>query len=537
MIKIMVFLFISVFINKITEAAETRKNIVKYNTEVIPKPRQIEATKDPSSNIDTDFIEEKKDKKINFLKETEFKLKLGGIVDSQYSHIQQSDQYQNDILANGYYLSPAAITHNGNYNNKNVIAVKSRFDLNPELTNKETDIKAGAFVGIPLLTSSINRDMDPRIAAREYIYFDTDAIRLELGSVESAAARMRVDPSKIASGAGGVYGSWWYFLSLPVFNTSGLGVQDAALLNSASPTFMLYPTLPNEAGFTVQRPLAGGITDTNFSGGMASNNLLYSTNLQGYPSQGAFSNKVSIYTKRFNGIQLGYTYSPTTQNSGYMTSGLHNSGINGISGGYVKDYMSMGINYKKQLTDEVGLGLSATYERGETQDVYYNYNNATGQGITNLSNNSKTERNDLNAFAIGGMLTYQNVAFSTSFGYWGNSLTTKNSAGLILSDGSRIVNSNTPSFYSSTGIGANYGPINVGFTYMHSELSGNNADVFSFGTDLKFVSFKFAKVQPYIELTYFMLNPKGITLSSGNIINKAIANNGYVISIGTRVEF
>ena len=189
-------------------------------------------------------------------KNNEVKLNIGGLVEAQYLYVKQPSEYEADILPNGLQQSPAEIKNYSVVNGQNhVINVLGKIDVNPEFVHyKDTNkgrkkiITVGAKISQPFYNASKNTF--PQLAPQEYIYVKTPYLQFQIGAVNSSASKMRVDAQKIASGAGGVYGAWWRYVSLPVFNTSGLSIQDANVLNAMSPVYILYPTLPNEAGFT-----------------------------------------------------------------------------------------------------------------------------------------------------------------------------------------------------------------------------------------------------------------------------------------------
>ena len=479
----------------------------------------------------------------------EVKIKIGGLVETQYYYIKQLGEYYQDILANGHQKSFAEINNNSvlNDNKRHVINMLGKIDINPEfnryknddITNKKTaTITAGAKISQPFYNSSKNTD--PRMASQEYIYLKTKYLRFQMGAVNSSASHMRVDPQKIASGAGGVYGTWWRYVSLPVFNTTNISAQNANALNLMSPVYILYPTLPNEAGFTTQRVAIGRtLYEQDFQGIVKVDNLINGSISQGYPTQGAYSNKISMYTTRVKGISFGISYSPTTANTGFITNGLNKNTqtFANISGGFVKNYTSLALDYRKQI-DKYGLGiaLSLTYEYGEASPLKYTYtkNNASARLV--ISDNKYYSRHNLNAFAIGAQLVYKNYSIAYSYGYWGHSLLNRytiNTAGKY-----QIISQYKRSYYHTVGMGANYGPIRIGMTYMHSSFAGYKLDAWSVGTDFKMISLKYLRVQPYFEYVGYIFHTYNISLIAGsNSTYKASANRGYIITIGIRVVF
>ena len=156
-------------------------------------------------------------------KNNEIKLNIGGLVEAQYLYVKQPSEYEADILPNGLPQSPAEIKNYSVVNGQNhVINVLGKIDVNPEFTHyKDTEegrkkiITVGAKISQPFYNASKNTF--PQLAPQEYIYVKTPYLQFQIGAVNGSPSKMRVDAQKIASGAGGVYGAWWRYVSLPVF--------------------------------------------------------------------------------------------------------------------------------------------------------------------------------------------------------------------------------------------------------------------------------------------------------------------------------
>lgn len=479
------------------------------------------------------------------------KLNIGGLADFQYSYTHSyNDIYRQTILPNGKTSSTALNNNSSLYNdNQNAINILGKIDINPEFIKykpKELQgkgvnpvaIKVGAKISQPFMNAEKN--IDPRIAPQEYIYVETDYFRFEFGETSSAVAKMKVDGSKIASGAGGVFGTWWRNINLPVYDTGTLSGNDFNALNGMSPIYMLYPALPNEAGFTSQRGIIGQpITDNMFRNGIfTTENIMYSTTAQPYPTQGAYSNKLSLYSKRIYGFKFGISYSPYTSQSGYITKALNsgNALYSNIQGGDVQNYVGIALDYRKQW-DKYGIGiaLSITYEHGVPRNISYIYNKNDKQTEILLSNSPYYSRNDLNAWNIGLQFVWKNYSIAYSYGDWGKSLLSKHQA---INGNYQVALQGSKSYYHTVAIGANYGPIKIGATYMRSDYAGNVLDAWSLGTDFKMISKKYLRVQPYFEYVGYIIHTSNINLIAGSNINyKAKENIGYVITMGIRVIF
>ena len=505
---------------------------------------------DKQNNNTNQQTKEKDNKKIQPTgdKENEVKLKIGGLAEAQYFYTNELSEYKQDILPNGLPQSPAEIKNYSVSNgNQHTINMLGRIDVNVEFNRyKTTDgintipkqrmLTVGVKLSQPFYNASKNTD--PRLAPQEYIYVKTNYLQFQIGAVNSASSKMRVDAQSLASGNGGVYGNWWRYISFPVFNKQGVSANDLQVLNAMSPVYILYPTLPNEAGFTTQRTSIGQSLDGRNIANQA--DILYGSMAQGYPTQGAYSNKISMYFPRIKGISFGISYSPTTQYTGFITRGLNNKTPTyaNISGGFVKNYTSVAIDYKKQF-DKYGLGfaISATYEYGEASPLKYAYS-ANGNTYSSIavSGSPYYARHNLNAFNIGFKVVYKNYSLAYSYGYWGHSLLNK----YIVSENNayQTPNQSKRSYYHTAGLGANYGPIRLGATYMRSSFAGYKLDAWSIGTDFKMLSLKYLRVQPYFEYVGYIFHTQNIQLKAGdNKTYKASASRGYVITAGIRVVF
>ena len=507
----------------------------------VDKNENNDTTKDKNKNNDNNTDEAVNnggyDKNKTGNVRNKLRLKINGIGEFQYFYNGQSSPYTQTILPNGMQTSPVILSHSSVYNGQtSVINMLGKIDINPEFVRYKPDdiqgegvnpiaLKVGLKISQPFMNATKN--IDPKYAPQEYIYVDTDYFHFELGSVNSAASKMRVDAQKIASGNGGVFGTWWRYINLPVYNTNGLSTADANALNAMSPIYMLYPVLPNEAGFTAQRGIIGQpITTAMFSGIPNNPNLSYGSTAQPYPTHGAYSNKISIYSKRIKGVKIGFSYSPNTAQSGYLTKEINGntSFYNNTIGGYVKNYIAVAIDYRKQW-DKYGIGIavSATYEHGNVMPANFLFNNNnTGRTETiKVGNSIYQERYDLNAWNIGAQIVWKNYSIAYSYGDWGRSLLYKNFA--ILNGDYQVPTQGRKSYYHTLGLGANYG--------------GNKLDAWSVGSDIKIISMKYLRVEPFFEYVGFHFHTPENQLKVGGVKYKALKNTGFVISTGIRVSF
>ena len=526
-----------------------RKNKTNNNNDVNSE-KQNDIKNENLNNVNNQNVKnESNQEKVGDDDKNEIKLKIGGLADFQYFYTQQESEYKRDILPNGLPYSPQTLHNYHIFNDNNsTINMLGKIDINPEFVRysnhpitkeKVKVLSIGAKISQPFYNASKNTD--PKLAPQEYIYANTKYLHIEFGATASPSSKMRVDSQKLASGNGGVFGTWWRYVSLPVFDTTNITGQNLVVLNAISPVYILYPTLPNEAGFTVQRTNLGQqINSSSFKNGVINEyNLINGATAQGYPTQGAYSNKVAIYLNRIYGFKVGVSYSPTTEHTGYITRGINKGSMffNNVSGGFVKNYTSVAMDYRKQFDKyNLAFAIYLTYEHGDSGAMRYYYENNGKYNSINLSNSKYYNRRNLNAWAIGGQLLWKNYTIAYSYGDWGHSLLPKSE---VKTDNEyQIAQPIKKSYYHTAGFGANYGPVRLGITYIRSSYSGNKLDAWSIGTDFKMISLRYLKVNPYFEYVGYIFHTQDINLISGdNRTYRASATKGYVITTGIRIVF
>ena len=305
-------------------------------------------------------------------------------------------------------------------------------------------------------------------ASKTFIYVDGGWGRFELGSNVGADGTMKIDAASISRATGGINGDWTYFGN----------ATTQFLANAASP--LAYGNLK---------------TGTNFTGDHSEENI----------------NKVTYYTPRFYGAQLGVSYLPDQSNRGQGTSALaapNPAGPNRTNNntGLAQNIFTGGLNYDNKFGD-FGVAAAATGEFGKAQVATYE---------------------DLKAWNVGGKVSYMGFSLAGSYGDWGKSNT-------------KISDASKDTWYWDVGVAYEYGPFGASVTYLNSQFDcgtavtagGNNAGCQAVGKD-KFYSvsggldYKLAPgLTPYAELTYY----------DQNAATKVNDNKGYVGILGTQLNF
>jgi hypothetical protein len=435
-------------------------------------------------------------------------IKVGGEIDAQMTKNNSFGSYQNNILPNN-------TVNTGN----NDISGRVKALVNLEIAVKTKNFRYGGLVG--LQTGKIEDDYG-NYSREAFIFIENPYGKIEMGSAYSSAARMRIDATNLARATGGIQGDWFRYIAMPVYHSS-----DQSLTMGAAPVFILQPMLPNEAGFTT---------------GAFNGNNRYNDTTHAYSSPnivqprlgwGSLSNKISYYTKRIAGVQLGISYSPNTgltgvlvdQQSGYAKDYLgqyYHMNSTGVVGN-VNNLVTIGANYMKQFGD-FGLATSFTYETGQYQGSAYSSGGFNYSGIPH--------RNNLNAFMLGIKGTYGPISLAYSYGNWLSSLMS-NSFAYYNADGTETAKQ---AFFHTAGLGLTFGPINFSSTYMYSNYQGNTVQLASVGSDIKLGGLWGRGLVPYMELTYYELMPAFGKDSFGKLAT-AEGLKGFVIIGGLKLIF
>ncbi len=279
-------------------------------------------------------------------------------------------------------------------------------------------------------------------AARTYVYLDGNWGRFELGSNEGPAETMRVDASSLAAATGGIDGDWVFFA------------------NNAAGGFITTPSLP----------LAHG-----------SVNLLNDESVDN-------ANKITYYSPRYYGFQLGAAYQPDSGDRGQLTK----SGENTI--GQFGETVDLGLNYEGTY-DAVSFAAAATAQFGDAE----------------------ANQEDLMAYNGGVLIGFAGFHLAGSYGEWEGSVDTSLAS----------VANNAEGDYWTAGGGYDFGPFGASLTYLNStyELGAveNDFENYVAGVDYKLAP----GLTPYAEVSVYEFDGQG---TAGD-------NDGTVVIIGTQVAF
>lgn len=272
---------------------------------------------------------------------------------------------------------------------------------------------------------------------KTFIYVESGLGRVELGANTSAAAALRVDASSIARATGGIDGDFYHYV-----NIDGLGV----------------PFIYQAGLFTEQAKVQED-------------------------SDAEDANKITYYSARHSGVQLGVSYTPDTGNIG-TAEGFSDEN----DAEQYENVWNVGLNYNGQYND-VNVAAAATYEVGDAE--------------TDASE-------DLNGYTLGLSLSVRGFSLAGSYA--------------DLDDSGQDKNSNKESEYWTIGAAYEQGPAGISVTYLDSEAADNELTNLVVGVDYQLAP----GFVPYIEAAFFDFDPKDTSIK---------ANDGSVFLVGTELTF
>jgi hypothetical protein len=443
-------------------------------------------------------------------KKEDFSLKLGGYIDFQSAHAEQSRHYNKFSFLN---RQDNSVVDNSFYDQEFIFRTDSRVYLTASRDVNETF----SYGGVVVFNSLINKNEDEagKISEQNYLFTKLNHGKIELGSMYGSAAKMRVDSLNLARATGGVSGSWWRFTSLGHTGTVGM-----------SPVFILQPMLPNEHGFTTSMGLGNVALDSG-------KNITSVNSSQPLLGWGSRSNRISYYTPKINGYQIGITYSPNTGNTGTLGGNGGSSYLDNLYGmqqyvsaasgeGNLTNYTSVGISKEKDLSENLNLKLSLTSEFGKWNRI----STFNGQLINNPN---FFTRQDLKAYSAGTLLSYKNYGLSFAYSDWGDSLLA------TYANGNSMFNKKK-SYYFNSGVSAVYEKLALSLTHLKSSFGGNELSALSLSFDIKPDFLKNRGIIFYIEGTLYEFKSSYVySPQFGTKMSEL--NDGFVILTGIKMVF
>jgi len=255
--------------------------------------------------------------------------------------------------------------------------------------NKADSLTYGAVFNLQMVGNS-NTGSGDFSTTRSYIYVDTDAGSVHLGSNVSASKMMKIDAGTMASATGGVDGDWTNFAQ------SGYDFNpNSEEVNNKSVTKLIITGVDTLA------------------------NRIESSQAEG-------SRKINYVSPIISGVQLAFSFTPDMSNKG---TGNPASTGNGKAVYYfgnqvqVKNLWSLGLNVKHNVND-IDLGLSLTGDVGTNNNNlgdYRIYDNSTPPKVTKT-----VKLRNLKTYAVGASVASKGFTLAASYQDDGKSLTDQN---------------------------------------------------------------------------------------------------------------
>lgn len=301
-----------------------------------------------------------------------------------------------------------------------------------------------------------------------FLFSEGNFGKFEIGNSQAANQKMKSGPAEFARGAGGINGKYIEALQLP-----------------SSGSFILL----------AQSPIGHGGYAANSESYLRKNNFraLKDNSFDGVED----ATKFSYFTPRFEGLKLGFSYAPNTENSGITTTKYYHNSV-----ATIKDVFSAGVNYADDF-DNLGVKISVTAEKGKVKKGY---------------------RKDLFAYDASATLNYFGFDIGASFGSWENSL--QKQENFLASSRAN---------YHSFGLGYSFGPVATSITSLKSQFQKNDYQALSLDLDYKLTR----DLMPYFEITKFTFKPNLKTPSGSETLakNNQSCVRGYVFLTGILISF
>lgn len=375
---------------------------------------------------------------------------VGGYADFQIGNASQESLYEAQTAGNVYSRDTHTRTDTEVH-----IDVKGRTD---------NGLLYGAHIELEADVSRDDSTSTDNNAEKTYIFVESGFGRVELGTNVDAGYALRVNAASFARATGGIGGDFYKYVSL-----SGSS-------KAAGDTFYIKPGLPTGTG-------------------------LPSETGAGTSAARATANKITYYTPRIQGAQLGVSYTPDQSERGTKTG--FSGEADGATEGAFEDVWNIGLNYQAQVSD-VNIEASITGEWGSIEQ------NASVASVND----------DLEAYAFGASANYAGFTVGGSYG--------------IADEFGQTTTTNQQADYWTLGAAYEFGPFAASVGYLSSEIENGTTA----GTDAEFSNLSVGAdyqlapgLVPYIEVSFFETDNNTADTAT------TVDNEGTVIILGTELNF
>lgn len=225
-----------------------------------------------------------------------------------------------------------------------------------------------------------------------------------------------------------------------------------------------------------------------------------------------YPRKVTYFTPKFSGLQLGVSFVPDTSNLGFGDMNEHNVTTKAKIPGYsfaIKNAFAAGVTYERDLATDVKLRTSVTGEKGKVVAYDANDVRVTDKKFRNLSN-----------YNVGAELKVKNTSLAGSYGNHRKSFTSDQVDTL----------SNKTDLYT-IGARQNFGDAAVSFTFLKSSHRRNELSAGSLGAEYKMAP----GLLPYVQWTKYITKAHYKTQATGE--EKREKRRGQVVVVGAKLQF
>jgi hypothetical protein len=427
---------------------------------------------------------------------------VNGFVDFSVASRNQASAFEEKTL-------PDQSTTN-RLSNSQAIGIDSQIFFKTTKTTKNLT-KYGAVAKAEFNANSDRRNENPNLD-QAFLFSENSLGKLEFGNNQAVNQKMKTGPARLARAAGGINGKYLENVNLPMLSGSAA--------NAKLPRFILLAQSPIGHGGYAKGFYRSGAdsVQSDFNSFNRSNfRSLKDDSFDGVED----ATKISYYTPRIEGLQLGVSYAPSSANSGITSEKYFN--VDAIRVGNI---FSFAANYSEDF-DNLAVEFSATAEKGQTK---------------NSKSTAGVERANLSSYDLAANFSYFGFTFGASYGSWGKSLQPKN--GIYSCDydstsslASQSCTTNAKKFrdpgYYSAGISYAFGPIAASITGLRSQFQKNYYQAVSLGVDYKLSRV----VMPYFELTKFAFESNQLRASDITSQSSIKDNRGYVFLTGILISF
>jgi hypothetical protein len=435
-----------------------------------------------------------------------YKFELSGIANSTASMANQSSEYSDKIL-------PDKISKNHQNNSINIGLDNQIFAKT--LLKISSENYLGATAKFELNYNSNSRYQNPNLD-QIFIYTENNFGKFEFGNIVAVNQKMKFGPAKFARGAGGINGKYLEYVNLPMLakdnNLCGDNILNPNCQNLKNPRFILLAQSPiGHGGYAkgfYPRDIDNKYNSSNYNNFNKYNfRSIKDDSFEGIED----SLKINFYSPKINDFQFGFSFAPNSQNQGFTANTAPDSRDTKL-----KNIFSFASNYSHDF-DNLNLSLSSSLEMANSKAI---------DGIA---------RNNLRAIDFGASMSYFGFTIGGSYGNWGKSLYAKSgiysceydySKNLISQNCSNSSKNFSDSYYYTTGIGYEIGPIKTSLTSINSNFQKNKYRAISFGIDYKLKKY----LTTYFEITNFHLTNQQIYVA--NSLNNIQNNSGNILLTG-----